>query len=150
MNLLFTKKETSNYKPIRLIVDYVYPHEEIKVHGEQPVRFLFAPVEDFETPYVLFVIAQSVISPMNYPVETWELINDFLISQKVSADEVTIYLDYEEQFGEKRGKLSLWKFRSDNGGFIEDKLLDVEPEQLAPSVKKVRDDYYKDFSYHRK
>lgn len=125
--------------PKRIVVDYSYNIPLAK--GKDTVRFLFAPVQDHDKPYVLIVIAQPIISPINYPVETYSLIIQFLDHFSVDIKDVDIILDFEERSGTKRPYLDRWKFKDKNGN--DDSFESLDRDDLPPAIKKLRDEYYK-------
>jgi len=126
--------------PKQVIADYSY---NVPIaNGKDTVRFVFAPVENHEKPFVLLVIAQAIISPMNYPVETFKLIIEFLKPYSINIKDVDIYLDFIERYGEVHGTLSKWEF-SLNQNRINDSFTHTLTNELPLAVKFVREQYYK-------
>lgn len=132
-----------NFMPEQIIVDYSYnlPNAE----GKDSVRFLLAPVEDHEKPYVLIVIAQPIISPMNYPFETFKLIMEFLDTFSIDYKDVDIILDFEERYGKsyKYETTHRWHFKIINGNIVSDGFSILPSDKLPIAIKKVREKYYK-------
>ncbi|HZH60497.1 MAG TPA: hypothetical protein VEY70_13165 [Metabacillus sp.] len=139
--MVFNKK----YWFKRLIADVYY--EDVLPNSKPFARFLLAPVENSEKPFVLFVIAKDGISPMQYPNETWTLIYNFLESLKIPVHDLKIYLDYEERYGASRTNLSNWEFRYNKSTYLGDSLTDLLHDDLPTPVKKIREDYYREHVY---
>lgn len=134
---------SKTFKPLQLIADYSY--DVPFVEGKNAVRFLFAeaPIQH-DKPYILIVIAQPVVSPINYPLETYERIAHFLDMLKVDIKQVDIYLDFEERYSQSKWRygrtpLDLWKFTFKKGS-IHDTFEQIFEE--PPALKVLRDRYY--------
>lgn len=126
--------------PKQIIADYQY--HIIDEKENDTVRFLLAPVEQFQKPFVLFVIAKPIISPMNYAYETYYLIQSFLKMLDLSFQKVEIFLDYEERFPSSNPHVNKWTFQVDKKKNVIDTLEEILIEELPKPIKMIREQYY--------
>lgn len=137
------KKKVLPNLPEQVIADYQY--KEGYVPKGSTVRFLLKQTPELNKSYVLFAIAQKVISPMQYAKESFQLIQELLNTYSIKLDDVAIYLDYEERHSQVPRPLIEWKFDHKNGEFLADHLNDMTVEELSEPLREIRSNYYNQF-----
>ncbi|WNN77566.1 hypothetical protein RKS58_06905 [Lysinibacillus capsici] len=108
-------------------------------------EILISQVKDHSKPYVMLVIPTGVISPIQYPLETWDLVKNTIDMVKIDIDEVDIYIDFDRMFPKDKGHFFGWDIKvSKNGEYLSDSARqDLKEDQIPSAVKLVRDNYYK-------
>jgi hypothetical protein len=127
-----------NNIPSFLIADMTYTN----INTEGSVTLLFGKVDDATHPYSAFLIAQSPISPMQYPKETFEVVYDLFNRMDINFDEVSLYLDYKEfGHGSPKTHLTKWEVTHYNNSYTDDSLDNVTFEELSPQERNIRNRY---------
>lgn len=128
--------------PQNLIAEYQYP-KTVSIY-DASCKVIFAPSPEHTKEFVVIVIATGILSPMNYPLETWKILNNMLNMFNINHSDVDFYLDYEDKYPGKN-HFMCWNFVvTDKGDFISDSFdSDLLPSEIPTPVKKIRDQYYK-------
>ncbi|MBU8732526.1 hypothetical protein KM915_20980 [Cytobacillus oceanisediminis] len=148
MSILKQKRNpfTSFFLPQRIIADMVYPNYSIEERNLNTVRFLLSPIEHSEKQYLLMIIPNESISPMQYGYETFSLIDAFLDCYNLKLQQVEVVLDYAERTRVYPKNTLSWNFILDRKGkYSEDKLSEI-PLGLLEIVEATRKNYYEEFN----
>lgn len=125
----------------KMIKDFSYAAEELKVISDNSVRLLLSPIKG-EKRYILLVIAQN-ICPRQYAKETWEIICSFLNGLHIPKDNVCIYLDYGLDRKSAHHNINKWSFNINNtNDYNGDTLLKISKNQMSQHLKESLDNYY--------
>ncbi|MEB6550215.1 hypothetical protein MXL46_14055 [Heyndrickxia sporothermodurans] len=136
----------SFYMPERIIADINYPNYSINDIEPRKVRFLLSPKQNNKESYILIVMAQPSISPLQYSDETFDLIKAFLQYYDIKFEDVEIVLDYTQRTGKEEKNLSKWIFSTDHKGDYLDSTIDCIQESENEEIENIRSKYYSDFN----
>lgn len=139
---MFQKKVPTALQPHQAIVDYEY--KLIPMYQENKVRFIFAKVDNYRKPYVVVVVALPIISPMNYPLETFLLLEELIRTYQINLDDVDVYLDFRERYGLKNGQFQQWFFTPYENTVKDTFGPSLEEDEVPLPLKLICDRYYKD------
>lgn len=134
--------KTNNVKlqiPEMMICEY-----KCKILGvdNATLEILFSHVENHPKPFIMIVIPTRVISPMLYPIETWEFLQNTIDMLNIDTTNVDFYLDYSK-FIHSDKSFSSWDFViSKHGEYVSDQLIELSENEIPSAVKLVRDNYY--------
>ena len=122
---------------IQVIVDYPY---NIPMTKDSKCRFILSKTEDYSKNYIVIVVAQPIISPMNYPLETYLMLKHLLEHYQLTLDDVDVFLDFKERF--RNGEFMQWFFKEKEDGNIEDRFsANLKEEDLPEAITKIRKVY---------
>ncbi|UOE78420.1 hypothetical protein [Parageobacillus thermoglucosidasius] len=124
-------KQRNTLLPDYLVCEYTYIGvSEIK---EPKVKLLFGKAKNHEKPFIISVIAQDSISPIQFIPETYMVLNNFVEMLGISLDNVDCYLDYNE-VSKSNDKICRFSFSFEPKGSIDIKYGEDIPFSRLPKA----------------
>lgn len=129
MNLVNTKK----LMPIISDTSFSDPYFQI-IYQNTEIRIIFIPENDSTRMNYLFVVPINKLSPREYPIETYQLIIEFLSKHNVEDRKTNIYLE-ETDVDSEVSKVYRWDFIDYNKIYINDDLTEITIKELPNHVQ---------------
>jgi hypothetical protein len=127
--------------PEKVLIEDIYKFEHYE--DKSRLHLFFSKVEEHTKPIICLIIPCDYVSPIQYPLETIEIIENALTLLNIDPNNVDFYLDYKVMFPEKHHFMNVLYEISSKGKLMKDSYKeDLRVDKIPEVVAAIRSSYY--------